>query len=666
MATPQKFHMIGSLDQTSSDANREARSIPYGFVKLVNAVTNRRPGAAIVRGGSLTELTGAYPRVLGIGVYKRDTPAALQPVDVKLLANITAKSWQVKDGAAWAATGVYANTDHSTTKQTQFAQISSVLAIAGGRPSRWDPDSAIVERMGHVPPTAAITYVSAAGSLSPLIGYQWMYTFATAATGKESDWSPLSTSTGAQTSKQFTLTLPTTAPGTNADQIRIYRLADGGSVFRYVASVTLGTSSYVDNTADAALGDAAPEQGDNALPPSQSFIVQKFAERFVFNDVDNPSQLALSKPFTGNPYELEYFPTTSKLSFQHEITGTFVTTAGMLVFGVREITLLTGSDFDTFRADPLKFGVGTQFANSIAGNGDTVVFLGENGFKQLSGGNVRHISQPIDDELRAILSDNYNQTIYVSASYNPAMDQFIFALSMSATSNTAWVMSDSGSSLALWELVSGGALESWDVPSQPVIDAALRVKIWGWCPTTDEWCEYQFPQVPDNNANGKLVMCLCTPPPSAGLFEPFQDITYMGIGIYGSLAGGIIVGAWSEKYDDDDGSPIEALAITSRLVPGRDDDAYKRYRHLTVSGDYSDISAHGGTVKYLADFDDPQDRSYTPELKLFSGSGDKRVFTEGKARFVHLVFGTQVGTSGDILCENFTIWFNELKVREGR
>lgn len=662
----QKYVLVEGLDQSTADGSKAAYAKPYGLLQLINAYINRRRGAVIKRGGSENEsISGSLNNPLGMGVYKKGTESSLMPIETIYLANFAGSTWRKKETGAWAALSLNANTSFSVTRQTQFDQLGGVMGIAGGKPARWSSGASEIEMMGYPPPNTAITFVTAAGALSPIYGYTWIFTYYNSTTGKESDWSPISAASGAQTSKQFTLTLPTGSPGSTADKKRIYRTTDGGTAYRFVADIAIATATYGDNNLDTALGAQVADQFTKAVPPSSSFIIKNFKSRFWLNDASMPYQMAFSQPYIGNDNDPEYFPSTNRLNFSHEVTGAWVSSAGMYVFGVRNISLLSGYDITTFQIEPFRQqGVGTMFANSVCGNGDVIIFLSEDGYKAIIGGRVEHISYEIDEELRTLLNASYNYHIYVSSTWNPALGQFLVSISASADSGTPWVLSASGIP-ATWKLSATGVETPWEIiGGTSAENANTRVKVWGWSPKDGQWTEYQFAQCTDNNDNQDSINFLVTPPPSSLTFDPQQEVTYMGID--GGTNSAFILGAWRSDRSKDGASNIRAKVITDKVQPGRQDSKYKRFRHLVMEGSYLDITASGGTIKYIKDFHDPQLRDYSTMLKTFSGNGDKKVFSEGRGRFFHLEVIDETENANNILLQNFNVYFVEKELKEGR
>lgn len=661
----QPYFLTGTLQQSLADQIRESQGIPFGLLKCVNAYTSRRKGAAVKRGGSLTEtIAGTLNTPLGLGVYEAGDSAALMPIEAKYLAAFSGGNFRLKDSGVWSTVTCNANVSFSNTKPFQFAQIGTMLAIAGKKPARYYDGASEIEMMGYPAPGGTITFATSAGALSPLIGYKWMYTFYNSTTGQESDWSALSASSGAQTSKQFDLTIPTTAPGSSADKKRIYRTQDGGSTYYLVTEIVIATGSYTDNTADTALGAQAEDQYVRGLPPSESYIVEKYAGRFWYVNAANAYQLCPSQPYTGNVNSLLYYDEGERLTCDHPITGLCASSAGMLIFGVRHISILTGKSLATFRIDDYRPGVGTLFPNSIAKNGSETVFLGEGRYYAVQNGRVRDISDPIQEDLRVLLEGTYNQWIYASSCWNPVLQQFIFAFSASSDAGTPWELSSSGS-IALWELSSSSALESWEIPGAPAVQqATTRVKIWGWNPTRDEWCEYKFGQLSDNNAVGAFISYVVTPLPSSDTLDPQQEITFLGAHCGANAAK--VIGAFRADRAKDDSTVVSAIVITDRIQPGRPDGRERRFRSLIFDGTYQDLSARGGEITYIKDADDPHLSDYSSNLKTFQENGDMKIFKDGLARHVHLIFEDETDNTDVIMAQAFTVNYVDKSNRQTR
>jgi hypothetical protein len=663
MSERVRFYLEGGIDEFTADGFQAVKQKPFRCLRLINATSNYRDGGVYVRSGSMTEtISGTLNRPLGIATYKADSASLLMPVNVKYLVNFAGANWRKKESGSYSSVTANANTSFSSTKQTIFAQLSTLLAIAGGKPARWDDGASEIEMMGYPAPSTAITFTSGAGGLSPQYGYTWIFTYYNSSTGKESDWSPVSASTGAATSQQFTLTLPTSSPGSSADKKRIYRTTDGGSTYYFVTDINIATASYVDNNADTALGVEAPFDGDNGLPPDESYCVVAFNGRLLWVDADDPYTVFVSKPYIGSINDLEYYPSTNRLRFDHEVVGMTITTAGLLVFGVRNISLLTGSDFNTYQIQPFKDGEGTLFPSTLRTSGETTVWLGEEGWKAMRAGRITVISDDIKTTMDSLLAKEYDNYVYASVVWNPGLAQFLCSFSASSTSGTPWIMS-SGGLIEEWQLSSSGVTEAWEIPGSLTTDNLNRVFLGGWDPVTEQWHHYQMPQAPDLGPTAKAIVCMATPFPSTATFDPQQDVTLLGID--GGTNAGIIVAGFQNDLSTDDGADIDAEVITTRIVPGQQNGEFKRFRHIQFEGAVTDIaSMSGGSLGYIKDTEDPHVRSYT-QLAL-TGSGDKKTFEQGKAKWVHLRATYSGSAQNPVLLKNFTVHFVELKNVEAR
>ncbi len=654
----QKYIVGGGLESTSSSgiANTEK------FLQLVNCYTDKRSGMILKRGGSTSESLGASVNSpLGLGIYKSSTATLLMPVNIIYLAFFVGPTIYKKASGTWSSITLNANTSFTSTKQMQFAQLGTTMVMCGGRPARWDSTATQVERVGYPAPSVAAT--PSVGAATGLTGtYSYVYTYYNSVTGKESDWSPVS-STVTVANQKINVALPTTSPGSTADKKRLYRNANGGTAYLFVADVLIATASYVDSTSDASLGLQIRDAGKNALPPDSVFIVTAHKARFFMVDGNDPYTLKFSEGYTGNNNLVEYFPSGNSVTISHEITGLFSNPGSLLIFGIRSISLLSGSTEADFNIQPLYEGVGTLFPNSIAGNGDYVVFLAESGFKAISSKGLEHISGDIDITLRELLNQAYLNFIYVSATWNPALGQFLFAFSASTSGSTPWIISSSGS-IAEWQLSGTGVSTTWTIPGSPSTSDLTRVKIWGWNPSMDEWMEYKFNQIADFNTSKSSINYLITPYPSTETFSPQQPASFFGLDL--GAGNGKIVAGWNSKIGKDDSSVISATIISRKIQPGTEGNHYRFYRYLEFEGDYSDPSDTGATIQYIMDFDDPHIRDYTSNLYDFDGDGDKKRFTKGKGRYFYLKIEDDTDISNKVLLQNFYVYFIETSQEEGR
>lgn len=669
---PKRFAPRGGLD--GSKADHEVKEI--GFKILKNCLVDKRLGAVVKRPGSITEVVTGLALGLPLGTGEYTSPSVgVMPVDRTLLHNFGGISWYQQSAGVYSAVVYSLRCQFATSRQTQFAKVGNTLAIAGGLPAFWKGPGETIDRMGIVPPTGIITVtsVNTGSGVTLNTGGMYMYTYFDSVSGLESDWSNLSAITGAVANKSIVIAIPA-ATAANWDKIRIYRTLDGGQFPYLVDTVPAGTTSYTDSTRDSLLTAAAEDRYVRAVPPSTSFITATYAQCIWFVDGSNPYVLRFSKPYVGSDVDVQYYPVDNYVISNQPITGLLVTPGKMLVFHPRSISYVSGFSNDDFAFQPLISGVGTVFPNSIATNGKEVFMLAEEGVVSLpmQGGEQRHLSREIDEDLQPLLAASYNAAIYVSACWNPSLRQFILMVNAQSTSSALWEEVGSGSTasaVAGWQtpaLVD----ETWEyVGTVGTPTAAMKVRIWGMSPELsagpeNTWMEYEFPTITNDNVVGAYPTFVFHPQPSSDTADPQQDKTILGLW---TGTEGKIRTIFRRDKATDDGAVITALIITERIRPGTEM-GEKLFHSLGFDNSYSDATADGtGTFQYLLDFDDPQIRSYTSSLKSFvSGSTDLKKFTSMQGKHIHLVLTDISQSLTKILLGEFFINFRERQRRSTR
>ncbi len=170
-------------------------------------------------------------------------------------------------------------------------------------------------RHGVYPPSmTASFFTGAAGSLSGAYQYKVTYVNTAAAEGNPSDAS----ATFTVTNERISLTcLPIAPQSWGVSSRRIYRTVTSGSTFFRVATISDNTTTtYLDTTADAALGTAAPS--DKGVPPKYSSIIYHQGRLFC-NDPENPSFVNYSdinEPYTFGSLNFQVFGDTSTDTFK--------------------------------------------------------------------------------------------------------------------------------------------------------------------------------------------------------------------------------------------------------------------------------------------------------------------------------------------------------------
>jgi hypothetical protein len=459
------------------------------------------------------------------------------------------------------------------------------------------------------------------------------------------------------------LTIPTTpASAKGINQKRIYRTLDGGSIFYLLTTVSLATSVFADAIPDASLVTPSAELGELGLPPDSSYINEAFASHMWWVDDADPYTLVFSKPYIGNRIHLQYYPDDNFLSFNQPITGLINTGRRLLVFHPKGISMITGFSKADFTATIVHNGVGTLFHGSISSNGETVIFLSEQGWSKLSGDGVVLISRSIDSKLQPILATAYNNDLYVSSTWNNALREFVMMISAASAAGAPWSTVGSGA-LAEWQVVGSGALAEWQDTVAPGTEETRRIALWGWSEEANLWAEYKFAQAVDLNEDGAFTTFLFTPLPSSDILVPQQERTYMG---FFDGAEGDVISLFKRGVAMDDADPVEAIAITGRVSPGNPDN-FKRVLFIEMEGAYADPTADGdGEIRYLKEFDDPQDRDYSAELLDFTGAGDKKVPEQGLMRYMRMYFRDTSAVAEKILVQKFKVHYVERDYRESR
>jgi hypothetical protein len=155
-------------------------------------------------------------------------------------------------------------------------------------------------RHGIYPPTATASVASnGVGALTASGQYQYKVTYVNSALA-EGDLGPATaTFVISTTSGQNRISsLPVAPQSWGVSARRVYRNANGSTVFKRVGEVANNTATtFDDNVADAALGVTAPT--DNGVPPNYSFILYH-QNRLFMNDPANPNFLWFTE--LGEPY----------------------------------------------------------------------------------------------------------------------------------------------------------------------------------------------------------------------------------------------------------------------------------------------------------------------------------------------------------------------------
>lgn len=359
---------------------------------------------------------------------------------------------------AWSSVTIHSDVSSllATSGIVRMSQIEDVLAVFAGTPAMiTEIESGELQRLGSEAPSTAPTIAASVGAGSLTGDYYCAYTYYDPTSGWESSLSPFSSLLTIVAKNIEWSGLPTTATKKGVTQLRLYRTESSGEqVFYRVATHNLGSATYTDNV--TLLGSQSAEVGEHDPPPSGAYLGEEYASRFW--TTDGGTSLRFSKAFDGDPLNLQYWPDSNEISFNHKITGLRKSErlGGLLVFKAPGygVDLIRGTSEDTFELVPLYSELGTNYDSSITVYGDDVVFWGEGRPILVRNGNVMpYYSKPLDDKLRQLALADYNVGSYVWSFYHKHYQQVFWGVS---------ALSDEGSA---WEELGSGLFSSWEVKS---------------------------------------------------------------------------------------------------------------------------------------------------------------------------------------------------------
>jgi hypothetical protein len=304
----------------------------------------------------------------------------------------------------------------NTTNQTSFETVANMTYMCDGNDSdtkKWDGTTAT--KWGIVAPVAAPSITFPAGSLSPTRGYHYVSVYKNSSTGHPSNASPVSASTGPQTSKNFTVSGTGSTDG-QVDKIDIYRTEDGGSTFNFLATINNpgGTSwSYTDSTADSGLNTfiLAPLSGNE--PPPLGITLTVFHQQRMWGASGRDLYFA-SGPDCTNGVPEEAWNSGNVFHFPKKIRALASTSAGLLVFTRDNAYIVLGSDKATFYPRLFQKNFGVMSQNAIAQDGDVIfVFTSRSQLFEISD-ELSEVGQPIRNKLKSFNSSNVYLSLHRS------------------------------------------------------------------------------------------------------------------------------------------------------------------------------------------------------------------------------------------------------------
>ena len=334
----------------------------------------------------------------------------------------------------------------STTAQSSFEDVGNILYWCDGTSSKkWN--GATVTNWGIAAPTVAPTLSFSSGSLSPTVGYQYVYVYRNSSTGHISTASPTSANTGPQTSKNISVGY-TASTDAQVDKIDIYRNDDGGAVYYFLAEVSNATSSYTDSTPDAGLDDLliAPVADVNNPPPSGMSLTVWYAGR-LWGASGNTLYYS-GGPDTLNGVGPEAWPPINNFPVPGNITALASTSQGLIVWTTDDAYVVLGTNASTFTAPQLwqaNWGVANQ--NCVCQDGDNLFIYTTRGqMWSYSASGLQEIGFMEGTQLGAFTPANVYITIHRSGE-----DEGIF-------------VSDGSSNIYRYSQVAS----AWDTVIQPV------------------------------------------------------------------------------------------------------------------------------------------------------------------------------------------------------
>jgi hypothetical protein len=300
----------------------------------------------------------------------------------------------------------------STTGRGDFLRVADYVYYCNGVDLLfWDGTT--WRNWGIVAPAAKPTFTLTAGTLSPFTGYTYVYCYVNTVTGHVSAASPVSANTGCVTNQSFVLSYTASAdPQVNA--IWIFRTADGGGLFYFLASVANATSTYTDNLPDTSLNNliVAPLTPNNAPCPAGSSLVCWWDGR-PWVASKNMVYWALGPQTTTGVGEQSFNLSTNFFKLPIGVTGFAPTSQGLLIFTRDMIWAVTGSGGIYF-INPFQSNLGIANPNAVTQDGDLIFFVTTRGQCFSISSSLAELGQPIRQQIALMNSANVSIAIHRS------------------------------------------------------------------------------------------------------------------------------------------------------------------------------------------------------------------------------------------------------------
>lgn len=306
------------------------------------------------------------------------------------------------------------------------------------------------------------------GSLTLLATYSYLTTMVDEF-GNESSPSPSASITLTGSNNKLTVTRGsgTTGGTTGIVSWKIYRLNPGSTTYNFVATVAIGTTTYVDGNSDAVVnaGASAPTSGENDVPNSAN-IMAEWQGRVVLNDLVNPNQIQVSNANSISQFSSFTLPTAAADGLrvkvggrgQGQVTGLANLGSYLAVFTRETPFLLMGDDSTQFVLRQVQSSQGCQNPYTVqAVVGGRVLYLSNDGLYMLDGNfSPAKISEEVDDLFRGF--KDVAQVGEPTAAGRPASIQVsdaIFNNARSFVADNRYYLSIGNKTLC-YDLLSGG------------------------------------------------------------------------------------------------------------------------------------------------------------------------------------------------------------------
>lgn len=268
-------------------------------------------------------------------------------------------------------------------------------------------------KWGIVAPSVTPVATPGAGTLNPQTGFQYVYCYVNTVTGHVSAASPVSANTGCVINQNFSVSYTASAdPQVNA--IWIFRTADGGGLYYFLASVANTTSSYTDSAPDAILNKliVAPFSPNNAPCPANSSLVTWWDGR-PWVASKNLVYWAQGPQTTTGVGEQSFNLSTNFFKLPIQVTGFAPTSQGLLIFTRDMIWAVTGTR-GVYFINPFQFNLGIANPNAVTQDGDLIFFVTTRGQCFTISSSLAEIGQPIRQQIALMNSANVSIAIHRS------------------------------------------------------------------------------------------------------------------------------------------------------------------------------------------------------------------------------------------------------------